>query len=264
MMGVRGGDPNVTRVPARPSGAADLRERWRAASLADVWLRPGDWYHPAVDALVEAVEVGRGPAAAAQRLGHARGAAGVGMGEALDDLTCLYRALCRPVDPDALRSMAIGWAEGHEAVPAHAVVRDPGTGLPTLEYLGERLRETYGQAEREGTTAGETSCLVVLDVALDDLDAWRRMARSATVGRTLDQVFGDGHPMAVLTDGIYAVLCPRSQGTPQLAQTLRRVMERNAEILGLAGAMRRPTRVWVERLPATHADAVDLLSQLGR
>ncbi|WP_242496446.1 hypothetical protein [Xylanimonas protaetiae] len=254
----------MNRTPAGAPGDADLRERWRAASLADVWLRPGDWYHPAVDALVEAVEAGRGPEAAAHRLGAARGSAGVGMGEALDDVTCLYRALGRPVDVEAVRALAVGWAEGHEAVPAHAVVRDPGTGLATAEYLGERLRETYGQAEREGSTASETSCLVVLDVALDDLDAWRRMARAATVGRTLDQVFGTGHPMAVLSDGIYAVLCPRSQGTPQLAQTLRRVVEKNAEILGLAGAMRRPTRVWVEHLPAAHADAVELLGQLGR
>ncbi len=254
----------MNRIPAGTPGSAGLRERWRAASLADVWLRPSDWYHPAVDAVVDAVEAGRGPAAAAQRLGAARGAAGVGIGEALDDLTCLYRALGEPVDPEAMRAMAVGWSEGHETGPSKGVVRDPATGLPTVEYLGERLRETYGHAERDGTSAGELACLVVLDVALDDLDAWRRMARSATVGRTLDQVFGDGHPMAVLTDGLYVVLCPRSQGTPQLAQTLRRVVEKNAEILGLASAMRRPTRVWVEQLPPSHADAVDLLSQLGR
>ncbi|WP_425955334.1 hypothetical protein [Xylanimonas sp. McL0601] len=254
----------MSRFPAGVPSAADLREAWRAASLANVWLRPGDWYHPAVDALAEAVEAGVEPFAAAQRLGAARGASGVGMGEALDDLLCLYRSLGRPADPGALRALAVGWAEGHESAPNHVAVRDPGTGLPTADYLGERLRETYGDALRAGTTAEETSCLVVLDVALDDLDAWRRMARAATVGRTLDQVFGDGHPMAVLTDGLYAVLCARTQGTPQLAQTLRRVVEKNAEILGLAGAMRRPTRVWIERLPATHADAVELLGQLGR
>ncbi len=70
--------------------------------------------------------------------------------------------------------------------------------------------------------------------------------------------------MAVLTDGLYVVLCRRTEDTPQLAQTLRRVIERNGEILGVASAMRSPTRVWVEGLPATHADAVQLLAQLGR
>ena len=254
----------MSRVPAGVPSASDLRELWRAASLADVWLRPGDWYHPAVDALAEAVESGREPSAAAQRLGVARGASGVGMGEALDDLTCLYRALGRPADPAAMRALAVGWAEGHETDATRVAVRDPATGLPTADYLSERLREAYGEAQRAGTTAEQTSCLVVLDVALDDLDAWRRMARSATVGRTLDQVFGEGHPMAVLTDGLYAVLCTREQGTPQLAQTLRRVVEKNAEILGLAGAMRRPTRVWIEKLPPSYVDAVELLGQLGR
>ncbi|MCL1871424.1 MAG: hypothetical protein FWF90_13565 [Promicromonosporaceae bacterium] len=245
-------------------GASDLREHWRSASIADVWLRPGDWYHPAVDAIVEAVEAGRGPSAAAQRLGAARAASGVGMSEALDDLMCLYRAFDRPVDPEALRALAVGWAEGREALPAHATVRDPATGLPTSEYLSERLRETYGRAERAGTTATATSCLVVLDVALDDLSPWRRMARSATVGRTLDQVFGEGHPMAVITDGLYAILCERTDDTAQLAATLRRVIERNGEILGLATAIRRPTRVWVETLPAAYPEAAELVAQLGR
>ncbi|WP_245885915.1 hypothetical protein [Xylanimonas oleitrophica] len=254
----------MSRFAAGVPHAADLREQWRATSLAEVWLRPGDWYHPAVDALVEAVSEDRTPDAAAQRLGAARGAAGVGIGESLDDLSCLYRALGRSADPQALRALSVGWVEGHESLPVHSAVRDPATGLPTADYLGERLRETYGEALRSGADVPETHCLVVLDVALDDLDAWRRMARSATVGRTLDQVFGDGHPMGVLTDGLYAVLCPRGQGTPQLAQTLRRVIEKNAEILGLSEVMRRPTRVWVEKLPASHADAVELLAQLSR
>ncbi|GAB2460796.1 hypothetical protein GCM10007967_13850 [Xylanimonas ulmi] len=243
--------------------AAELRDRWRATSLADVWLRPSDWYHPAVDALAEAVEADRSPVAAAQRLGAARAVAGVGMGEALDDVMCLYRTTGCPTDPAALRAVAVGWAESQGAA-SQASVRDPSTGLPTADYLGERLREAYGEAQRSGTAVAETACLVVLDVALDDLDTWRRTARSATVGRTLDQVFGEGHPMAVLTDGLYAVLTSRTNVTPHLAQTLRRVVEKNAEILGLAGAMRRPTRVWIERLPATHADAVDLLGHLGR
>ncbi|QAY64161.1 hypothetical protein ET495_14085 [Xylanimonas allomyrinae] len=254
----------MSRFPAGASRAGDVRERWRATSLADVWLRPGDWYHPAVDALAEAVEAGRGPGAAAARLGAARGANGVGMGEAIDDLMCLYRAMGRPTDPDALRALSVGWAESHESAPSRAAVRDPATGLPTADYLCERLRETYGEAQRAGTTPAETACLVVLDVALDDLDRWRRTARSATVGRTLDQVFGEGHPMAALTDGLYAVLCPRDRITPHLAQTLRRVIEKNAEILGLAAAMRRPTRVWIERLPTSYSDAVDLVGQLAR
>lgn len=259
-----GFDPQAARPHAGASDAAGLRERWRAASLAGVWLRPGDWYHPAVDALVEAVGEDRCPAAAAQRLGTARGEAGVGMTETLDDAACLFEALDQPADPKVLRALAIGWAEGYESLPVRSTVRDPASGLPSGEYLGERLRETYGDALRQGMHAGDTHCLVVLDVALDDLDAWRRSARAATVGRTLDQVFGEGHPLAALSDGVFVVLCPRRENTAQLAQTLRRVVEKNAAILGLSEVMRRPTRVWVEALPESHSAALALLEQLSR
>jgi hypothetical protein len=34
--------------------------------------------------------------------------------------------------------------------------------------------------------------------------------------------------------------------------------------MGLGDALRRPTRVWVERLPTSHGAAVELLKQLGR
>lgn len=247
-----------------PPRQSEARELWRATSLAEVWLRPGDWYHPAVDALVEAVEDGRCPEAAAQRLGSVRGAAGVGIGEALDDVTCLYRATGRPLDVRTLRATAIGWVHGHESVPEYSTVHDPATGLPTTQYLAERLRETYGTASRSGVDVPTTYCLLVVDVAVDGLDAWQRMTRSAAVGRTLDQVFGEGHPMAAISDGVFAVLCERGEAITRVARSVRRVVERNAEILGLAESLRRPTRVWVERLPDTREGAVQLLRHLVR
>jgi hypothetical protein len=247
-----------------PRQSDDVRELWRATSLAEVWLRPGDWYHPAVDALVEAVDEGRSPEAAAQRLGSARGAAGVGIGEALDDVTCLFRATGRPLDVAALRATAIGWVHGRESLPEVSSVHDPATGLPTSQYLAERLRETYGVAALSGTDVTLTHCLLVVDVAVDGLDAWQRMSRSAAVGRTLDQVFGEGHPMAAVSDGVFAVLGERGDAMSRVARAVRRVVERNAEILGLVEAVRRPTRVWVERLPATHEGAVQLLRALDR
>jgi len=247
-----------------PPRASDVRERWRIASLSEVWLRPGDWYHPAVDAVVEAIEEGRTPEAAAQRLGSARSAAGVGIGEAMDDLVCLYRAVASPPEPEVLRALALGWVQGREKLPVLSGVRDPATGMPTSDYLGERLRETYGAAQVAGTLVPQTYCLVVVDVAVDGLDAWQRMARSAAVGRTLDQIFGEGHPMAAMSDGVFAVLCKRGDTIAQVAQSLRRVVEKNAEILGLGESLRRPTRVWVEGLPATHDGALQLLHHLVR
>jgi len=253
------------------SGSADAAEqssdaidRWRATSLAEVWLRPDDWYHPAVDALVEALDDGRAPHAAAHRLGAARGRAGVGLGETLDDVECLYRTTQRPPDPDAIRAVAVGWVRGRDAEPSPGAVRDPATGLPTREYLVERLRETYGAAVGSEDDVPTTYCLLVVDVAVDGLAGWDRAARSATVGRALEQVFGEGHPMAALTDGVFAVLAPRDTGVPDLAKSTRSVVERNAALMGLGESLRRPTRVWVERLPTSHAAAAELLTQLAR
>jgi hypothetical protein len=268
MIAVYGGPIIMNRStsgsPDAPEHVSDVVDRWRATSLAEVWLRPDDWYHPAVDALVEALEEGRSPHAAAHRLGAARGRAGVGLGETLDDVDCLYRTARRASDPDAIRAVAVGWVRGRDAEPTLGAVRDPATGLPTREYLAERLRETYGAAVGADRDVPTTHCLLVVDVAVDALPAWDRAARSATVGRALEQIFGEGHPMAALTDGVFAVLARRDTGVADLARSTRSVVERNAALMGLGDALRRPTRVWVERLPTSHGAAVELLKQLGR
>src|SRR4051812_19087403 len=62
---------------------ATLRERWRDESVGSVWLRPSDWYHPAVDALATALLSTGDTVGAATELGHARGYDGVGIGETL-------------------------------------------------------------------------------------------------------------------------------------------------------------------------------------
>ena len=81
---------------------AALRERWRDESVGSVWLRPSDWYHPAVDALATAMLVRRPtPSVAAEELGRARGYDGVGIGETIDDLGL-------PV-PDPRRRRARRW-----------------------------------------------------------------------------------------------------------------------------------------------------------
>ncbi|MEG3614749.1 hypothetical protein [Isoptericola haloaureus] len=251
-------------LPTGDTFAVDTRERWRTMSLTEVWLRPGDWYHPAVDAVVEAIIDGRSPEAPAHRLGGARSAAGIGLDETLEDVACLYRTVGAPVDVDVVRGAALGWVQGRDGRPTLSGVRDPATGLPTADYLGERLRETYGRATRDTVAVSDSHCLVVVDVAVEALDPWQRMARAASVGRTLDQVFGDGHPMASLSDGVFAVLCERTPDIPRLSQSVRRIIERNAQILGVAETMRRPVRVWMERLPQDHAAALNLLEHLRR
>ena len=241
-----------------------VRERWRHASAASIWLRPGDWYHPAVDALVEALCEERDGTPAAERLGRVRAEAGVGIGEAIDDVVCLYRTHDREPVVELLRAVAVGWSEGYEATPVTPEVLDPESGLATAQYLVHRLRETYGVAQRAGEDATRTHGLLVVDVALDDLTGWQRFARSAAMGRALTHTFGDGHPMASLGNGLFVVLGERGADEDGLRTVLRHNIERTGLALGVTAILRRPPRVWVEPLPRTHAAAVDLLDALQR
>ncbi|QJW38234.1 hypothetical protein FIC82_004870 [Cellulosimicrobium protaetiae] len=241
-----------------------VRERWRRTSADSVWLRPGDWYHPAVDALVEAMCEERDGAPAAERLGRARAEAGVGIGETLDDVACLYGVHDREPEVRLLRAVAVGWSEGYEATPVTPEVLDPESGLATAQYLVHRLRETYGVARRAGSDATRTHGLLVVDVALDDLTGWQRFARSAAMGRALTQTFGDGHPMASLGSGIFVVLGERGADEGELRTVLRHNIERTGLTLGVTAILRRPPRVWLEPLPQTHAAAVELLNVLQR
>ncbi len=247
-------------VPA-PDAA---RERWRRASAESVWLRPGDWYHPAVDALVEALCEERDGTPAAERLGRVRAEAGVGIGEAIDDVVCLYRAHDREPGTDLLRAVAVGWSDGYEATPVTPEVMDPESGLATSQYLVQRLRETYGVAQRVGVDAAATHGLLVVDVALEHLTGWQRFARSAAMGRALTHTFGDGHPMASLGNGLFVVLGERGADDDALRTVLRHNIERTGLALGVTAILRRPPRVWVEPLPRTHTAAVQLLDALQR
>src|SRR5690606_38516093 len=94
------------------ASASALLRTWESESVSSVWLRPGDWYTPAVEALVEALEAGLDTAPAAFRLGQARAAAGVGITEALDDMAVLFRAAGFEAAPiRTIRSLCEGWTE---------------------------------------------------------------------------------------------------------------------------------------------------------
>jgi hypothetical protein len=242
-----------------------VRERWQEGSLASVWLRPSDWYHPAVDALVEAILDEDDATPAAERLGRARAAAGVGMGGLIDDLGCLFAILGDTTPPlELVRALCEGWAADVAAAPALTHCVDPDSGLPTAEYLGVRLGETYGRAERSGRPAGGTHALLVTDVEAKELAPWSRIVRSAVVGEALTLVFGEGHPMAALGRGTFAVLVERSPELGADALDLRDRLVDHARSHGAQDLIRQPPRVWVESLPASRLQAVELLEHLAR
>jgi len=250
-------------LPGRPASDLLLRQ-WESASVDSVWLRPGDWYTPAAEALVEALEARLDTAPAAFRLGQARSSAGVGITEAIDDMAVLFRAAGYESAPiRSIRALCEGWTEGDTAVTA-PVMKDPESGLGTTEYLVRRLAEIYGAAQRAGTHVSDMYALVVVDVAVADPDPWQRMARNAAVGQALTNAYGEGYPMARLADGLYAVLVGRGQALGAGIASLRDHISDRAIAMRVGNLMRQPPRLWIESLPDSQGYITDLLESLQR
>jgi hypothetical protein len=245
--------------------AATLLRSWESASISSVWLRPGDWYTPAAEALAEALQAGLDTAPAAFRLGQARAAAGVGITEAIDDMAVLFRSAGFQSAPiRSIRALCEGWTERDTAPITTPTMTDAESGLGTAEYLVQRLAEAYGAATRSGTRVSETHALVVVDVSVSDNDPWQRIARNAAVGHALKDAYGEGHPMARLSDGIYAVLVVRDASLGGGLAALRdHIAERSIQ-MRVGNLMRQPPRVWIESLPETHAYVQDLLESVYR
>ncbi|MDM7854754.1 hypothetical protein [Cellulomonas alba] len=238
--------------PALPH---QLRDRWHDASVASVWRRPADWYHPAVDALALALLTDDDAEPFAHELGRARGKDGVGIGETIDDLGCLYRATGRIDPPTAVvRALCEGWADGQAATVVTGAAVDATSGLPSRPYLAVRLAEEYAGPSPRGA-------LLVVDAAVAELPPWSVSVRSATVGRALLDTYGHGHPMAAVGGGVFAVLVRPGDDSDGRAHELRVRIAHLATRLRAADALRHPLRVRLVPLPADLEDAVALLDR---
>ncbi|WP_152650201.1 hypothetical protein [Demequina aestuarii] len=252
-----------TQLPV--PGAPALLQRWESASIDSVWLRPGDWYTPATEALVEALEARLDTAPAAYRLGQARSAAGVGITEAIDDMAVLFRAAGFESAPiRSIRALCEGWTAGTIPTMDVPTMTDAESGLGTAEYLSQRLAEVYGAAARLSQAVGETYALVMVDVSVESTDPWQRMARNAATGAALRGAYGEGHPMARLGDGLYAVLVERGETLGAGLASLRDHLSDRATAMKVDSLMRQPPRVWIESLPGTHTYACELVESLQR
>src|SRR5690606_8522369 len=186
---------------------------------------------------------------------------GVGMGETIDDLACLYRIVEAGAPPlDAVRALCEGWASpaGSPLVPGTCL--DPESGLPTAEYLSVRLTEEFTAVRRRGGTPDQDLCLILVDVARDGVAPWNRLARSAAVGHAIDVAFGVGHPSASLGGGAFGVLHPAGPAVADAVARLSRQIDVHGEELGVADVLRTPPRLWIEPMPAEHHEAVALLT----
>lgn len=253
----------MTRDVREAAQATWLLREWQHRSLATVWLRPGDWFTPAVEALADALEAGADVAPAAFRLGQARQDAGVSITEAIDDMAVLFRVAGHESTPlRAIRSLCAGWVEEY---PGSApTMTDAESGLATGEYLVQRLAEEYGAADRAGTAVPHTHALVVVDVSLGTTDPWERMARNAAVGQALMDAYGGGHPMARVGDGLYVVVVARGPQMGEGMERLKGAIQTCAVAMHVGTLVRQPPRVWVEALPSTWAAARALVESLPR
>jgi hypothetical protein len=254
--------PSLVRTPP---GAEELLERWRLGSLDAAWSRPSDWYDPAVDALVEAVAERRDAVPAADRLGRARAAVGVGLTEALDDLAALYLAAGASEPPlPVVRALAVAWVDAGVSPVRSRACEDPLTGLATASYLRLRMKETYARAARTHVPASLTHCLVVLDAQLAEAHPWQRMARACVLGAAMAEVFDGGDPLAALPGGRFVALARRDEELNPALARLRDVVEDRVGRAGLGVVVRRPPRIWVEGLPPDAQVALMMLDELER
>jgi len=249
-------------------GAAALRSRWCAASLAAGWRYPSDWATAEVDAVCRAAAAGADLAAPLAALGRARAHGGACLAETLTDLAALHAVLTAPdglvaPDPDALpvaflRPAAEAWAEA-ATLPGRPA--DPLTGLATLDYLRVRLGEVHRHAGRHGL-APDWMALLVVTVDLTAVVGWSRLVAQVLVAEALREVFDGGETVATLGPSTAVVLAPREPDlTHRAAAAWRLIADRLAADPSLAAAR---LGVRVERLPGTEAEALRVLREVAR
>jgi hypothetical protein len=237
-----------------------LRVEWAARSLDTAWAFPSDWSTPAVEALCEAIVSHTDVFPAAERLGRARAAAGIGLGETLADIDQLAALVpARHAEP-MRRAASLGWADGSCGPTGH--VFDPLTGLVSREYLELRLGELYQAAAADDSAVGDSHALTVVRLDLPTTRPWERMLPMIVLGECLRMVFDAGETLARLGEPMAAVLVPRR---PELGGRVRLLTELLDRRVTRGGeTLAAPARVWIESLPVDHQAAKWLLADLGR
>ncbi|GAA3847468.1 hypothetical protein [Amycolatopsis sp. ATCC 39116] len=265
------------RLEPEPGGdgrsLAELRARWRSASLAAGWRFPSDWALPEVDTVCAAL-LRRGTAEIPiAGLARARAAAGAGLAETLADLAALHAVITPPgdsgglVSPDVdalpsrlLRVAALAWAEVAMDKLATTEVIDPLTGLPTASYLRTRLRELYGRPAHQ---VSEDHTLLVVSVDLSGVTGWSRLTAMILIAEALRVVFDGGESIAKLGPSTVAAAVPRDGRIAAKAVMLRRELHERLSVDDQLESV-SPPKIKLVRLPATHDSACDLLQRLAR
>ena len=158
---------------------------------------------------------------------------------------CTARS-ARPSRPTpVIRALCEGWADAQAGALAFGTALDPESGLPTPPVPGDpprgdlpRRRDPDAARPHGRATSATTSCSSTSPRA--DIDPFTRAARSAAVGAAMTTTYGEGHPMATLGGGVFAVLARTDEHTQHAAR-------------GAARRDRPPVRA--ARRPRGHAHA---------
>lgn len=193
-------------------GSADrttaLIDNWRRASLARSWGYPSDW--DCAEAWLFAGSIGASNdrlISAAKVFATARAMQGVGIGEALDDLSALFQStLGMAIPPAVTRAFAESWTEEWQAVERERLTTDAATGLHTRGFFQERLQEIVLEAELPDSGHREPRILIVIDARTIRRSTGPLGPVSALIGQIIDTIFSEGETAAAFHPDRFALL----------------------------------------------------------
>lgn len=241
-------------VDVREPRVADLAAVWCRASSERVGLTRQRWYHPAIQEVLDALDLGLDLTWPLARLGEARAAAGVSLSDTLDDLNVLAGLL--PVEPafslDRLSAAAVvadAWFESAPRPDEPACV-DSFTGLMTRHFLRGRLEQVYRNCAHLDVNASRAYVLVVVHLVDHPVSGFATMAQRLRAANALRECFPSGDTLALVAPSVLAGLVTAPGNVDEWITALETELPDQL--------------VWVERLPADAAEAVALVDDLAR
>lgn len=241
-----------------------LRRHWFQQSTAGGWLYDPDWWHPACDAVAEALVHGRPADPALRRLGAGRADLGCTVEETLDDVLALWRVLDGGEPPARVtRALLGGWAEAGMDRSENSCCTDTVTGLATRSHLQSRLGEMYREVPGDPPAAGYV--LVVLDLCLPEpagpgvAPGLARVGAVCRAAEVLRRAFPHGPVRARLAPARVAALVRSGRELSEGLATVEALLDSAPSGPGDA-----VTTCWVESLPRRWSLVSELLADLSR
>lgn len=190
---------------------------------------------------------------------HEVGASAAQMGVPLHEVLDHVERAFAPDPPDFAVTCAasVAWAEEALVRRADIGCEDPLTSLATVPYVRSRLAEIYRGADRDERPAADTAALVVVELPRPVRGNEIELALMALgVSDVLRTVFAGDETVAQLSVRRFAALVARERTDGVTMSLISLLLER-------AMADGRPSRLWVERLPASVDDVAQLLAALS-